>query len=182
MIPNNSIILIGPTGVGKSTIARAIAARHEITLVDLDLEIEKLTGSPISWIFDIEGEEGFRNYETIALEKVLSVKDTYILATGAGVIKKEYNRNIVKNSNSCIIYLSAKPKSILSRLNFKNRPMLQNSKDPIKTLEKMYYDRTKLYESIADFKIKTDNSSLNSVCSKISYIIRNNSISKTKMK
>ena len=84
------LILVGPMGAGKSTIGRLLSDQLEMDFVDLDKEIEQRSGATIPWIFDIEGEAGFRERESLALEEVLA-ETARVVATGGGCVLKQEN-------------------------------------------------------------------------------------------
>ena len=63
MAEKRNIFLVGPMGAGKSTIGRQLAQQLNMDFVDSDAVIEERAGADISWIFDLEGEEGFRKRE-----------------------------------------------------------------------------------------------------------------------
>ena len=102
-----NIFLIGPMGVGKTTIGRRLAKRLEKKFYDSDKEIEKETGASISLIFDIEGEPGFREWESKVLDELTSKKGV-VLATGGGAILSASNRRIL-SKRGIVTYLSASP-------------------------------------------------------------------------
>ena len=68
MAEKRNIFLIGPMGAGKSTIGRELAERLHLEFFDSDQEIERRTGADIAWVFDLEGEEGFRKREEEVIE------------------------------------------------------------------------------------------------------------------
>ena len=121
------LILIGPMASGKSTVGRKLSKRLNLDFIDVDKEVEISAGVSISWIFDVEGEEKFRERETRELEKTL-ICNNCVIATGGGVILSEENRNILKKGT--VIYLEASIQAQLERtINDKKRPLLQDSND-----------------------------------------------------
>ena len=82
---SGNIFLVGPMGVGKTTVGRALAEHLGIDFYDSDQEIEVSTGADIPWIFDVEGESGFRSREIRMIDQ-LSKKKNIVLATGGGVV------------------------------------------------------------------------------------------------
>ena len=154
MIKNNNIFLIGPMGSGKTTIARMLAEVLSLKFVDLDLEIEKKCGANIPWIFDMEGEEGFRKRESRMLLELAS-KAGVVLATGGGAIISETNRNTLKN-NGFVVYLDAPVGRLLERTSHdRSRPLLQVG-NPREVLEKLALNRDPLYQEVADLVLITD--------------------------
>ena len=118
------LILIGPMASGKSTIGRKLSKKLNLDFLDIDEEVEKSAGVSISWIFDVEGEEKFRERESKELIKCLN-SDNYVIATGGGVILNEQNRNNLKKGT--VIYLEASIQTQLERT-LKLRKLDINSK------------------------------------------------------
>lgn len=143
------IFLVGPMGAGKSTIGRHLAAFLNRPFFDIDNEIEARTGADIQWIFDMEGEEGFRARETKALMQLIENGSSSVIATGGGIILRPENRAALKE-NGQVIYLSATKEQLYERTRRdKNRPLLQvdNRRDVI---DQLVEKRDPLYRDIAD--------------------------------
>ena len=85
------IFLVGPMGAGKTTIGKYLAQHLKLQFADTDSEIEVRTGADIPWIFDVEGEAGFRDREQLVVEE-MTLWDDVVLATGGGVIIRPENR------------------------------------------------------------------------------------------
>src|SRR5690554_2120390 len=100
---SDKIFLIGPMGAGKSTIGRLLARELKLAFVDADHEIERRCGADISWIFDVEGEEGFRNREQKIIEE-LSQREKLVLATGGGAVLRPENR-LSLSGRGIVVYL-----------------------------------------------------------------------------
>lgn len=86
MAEKRNIFLVGPMGAGKSTIGRQLAQQLNMEFYDSDQEIEKRTGADVGWVFDVEGEEGFRDREEKIINE-LTEKQGIVLATGGGSVK-----------------------------------------------------------------------------------------------
>lgn len=150
---NRHLILIGPMGAGKTTIGRFISNQLGAELVDLDKFIEESAGASIPWIFDIEGESGFRERESAALEEVLE-KPPLVLATGGGCILAEQNRKLLASSGN-VVYLSVSISQQLKRTSRdRSRPLLQGV-DKRAVLKKMAQTRTPLYDQVCHLQIET---------------------------
>jgi shikimate kinase len=166
MAEKRNIFLIGPMGAGKSTIGRQLAQQLNMTFYDTDQEIERSTGADISWVFDVEGEEGFRQRE----EKIVSLlteKQGIVLATGGGSINSRETRNRL-SARGVVIYLETTIDKQLARTQRdKKRPLLRNGGGSRSSLEKLAIERNPLYEEIADFTIQTDQQSAKVVASQI---------------
>lgn len=167
------IFIIGPTASGKTTIGKKLAEGLNMNFIDTDKEIEKATGVDITWLFDIEGEEGFRKREEDILLKV-SKLNSCVISTGAGSILKESNRDLISSSGK-VIYLEASIESQLKRTSFdKARPLLSKGNKE-KILKKMDRDRRHLYEELADITIKPDKKSRNEIVNEITLELKKNS-------
>lgn len=154
----DKIFLIGGMGAGKSTIGAKLAHALHYTFYDTDKEIEKATGVDISWIFELEGEEGFRKRERMIL-KELSRESQVVIATGGGTILHQENRHLLIN-NGLVIYLKTTVENQLARLSRdKRRPLLQVS-DRRDVLMKIMGEREALYSSMADLIVETGECSI----------------------
>lgn len=163
-MPSN-IFLVGPMGVGKSTIGRRLAAMLHKEFKDSDHEIIARTGVPIALIFDIEGEEGFRRRETAMIEELTEDNDI-ILATGGGAILSENNRAVLRRRGT-VIYLYATPAQLFERTRHdKKRPLLQTA-DPQVKLAELLTVRDPLYREVADFVVQSGGRSINSLINEI---------------
>lgn len=151
---NNNIFLIGPMGSGKTSVGAIIAKILAKEFHDTDQEIEAGTGVDISYVFDVEGEMGFRKREE-KLVTAITQKKNIVLATGGGAIESEKNRRCLA-SNGFVVYLETSLEDqVLRAKPSGKRPLLQNV-DPKKKLQELMQKRKSLYESIADTIVKTE--------------------------
>jgi shikimate kinase len=165
MAEQRNIFLIGPMGAGKSTIGRHLAQMLHLNFHDSDAEIEKKTGADIAWVFDVEGEEGFRNRERDMIDE-LTQKHGIVLATGGGAVIRPENRTHL-SARGIVVYLKTSVEKQLARtLKDKRRPLLQ-TEDPRSVLEALAEKRNALYSEIADYTIETDDQSAKVVASQI---------------
>ncbi|MFO6424505.1 shikimate kinase AroK [Motilimonas sp. KMU-193] len=165
MAEKRNIFLVGPMGAGKSTIGRHLAQMLHLEFVDSDTEIEKRTGADVAWVFDVEGEEGFRKREEEAIDD-LSQRQGIVLATGGGAVKNKDNRNRL-SARGIVVYLETTVDKQLARTQRdKRRPLLQTD-DPRGVLENLAEERNALYEEIADYTVKTDEQSAKVVANQI---------------
>ena len=125
MSSEKNLVLIGMMGVGKSTVGRHLAVALKKDFFDSDREIERNSGASISWIFDVEGEAGFRKRESEAIANIC-LGENIVLATGGAVVREE-NRRILSDFGY-VVFLSGSVELILSRTEHdKSRPLLQRS-------------------------------------------------------
>jgi len=149
-----NIILIGPMGSGKSTIGNIIARRLHREFQDSDHFIEERTGVDIARIFDIEGEQGFRDRESNALRELLS-ENNRVIATGGGSVLRSENRQLLKQKGY-IVFLDTTVNQQMHRLRRdKKRPLLQ-TENPRERLESLLAERRPIYLDLADLAVKTD--------------------------
>ncbi len=154
MAEKRNIFLIGPMGAGKSTIGRQLAQNLGMSFYDSDDEIVARSGVDIDWIFDLEGEEGFRARETKILTDLTS-KQGVVLSTGGGAVVSKENRNML-SARGIVVYLETSIEKQLERTyRDKKRPLLQ-TEDPQKALSELAEIRNPLYKEIADITIETD--------------------------
>ena len=152
-------------GAGKTTIGKYLAQHLHLSFADTDSEIERRTGADIPWIFDVEGEEGFRDREQQVVEEMTQWDDV-VLATGGGVVLREANRSALA-SRGFVIYLHATVQEQSRRTRHdKRRPLLQTD-DPAAVLRELMAVRDPLYREIADHIIDTDGSSPKSVAKRL---------------
>jgi shikimate kinase len=145
-------------GAGKSTIGRQLAKALHKKFYDSDKEIEKRTGVSISWIFEMEGESGFRDRESKTIAE-LSAYNNVVLATGGGAVLSEENRKRLRARGN-VIYLSASAEQLYRRTaRDKKRPLLQTG-DRRKQIEALLAQRDPLYTEVADIVIKTGDQSI----------------------
>lgn len=162
MAEKRNIFLIGPMGAGKSTIGRQIAQQLRMEFFDSDQELEKRTGADIAWIFDLEGEEGFRVREEKVIND-LTEKQGVVLATGGGSVISKDTRNRL-SARGIVVYLETTIDKQMSRTQKdKRRPLLQGGNTPRERYEELARERNPLYEEIADITIKTDEQSAKSM-------------------
>lgn len=158
MLEKRNIFLIGPMGAGKSTIGRQLAKELNMGFYDSDQEIEKRTGASISWIFDIEGEVGFRIREEKIINELTSM-NKIVLATGGGSIISPKTRHCL-SSRGIIIYLKATiEKQLIRTKTNKKRPLLHMQESTKEVLKKLSLERNPLYQEISDITINTDDKS-----------------------
>lgn len=167
-----NIFLVGPMGAGKTTVGKALAKELNYKFYDSDQEVEETTGVDIAWIFDVEGEEGFRNREVAVIDK-LSQLSSIVLATGGGVVEREENCRFL-SSRGLVVYLKASVEQQLERtIKDKSRPLL-NTNDKESRLRELIERRHQLYDKVADYAFSTDNCTIKAVVNDILSVLSEN--------
>lgn len=152
-------------GAGKTTVGRQLAQRLSYQFIDTDHLIEEKSGADIPWIFDVEGEAGFRSRETAALDDLKGVSER-VIATGGGIVVTPQNHERLKGLG-CIIYLQASVDQLWARTcKDKKRPLLQVD-NPRARIEELVAQRNPLYQQLADFIVETDGKTSKSVVQQI---------------
>ncbi len=140
-------------GAGKTTVGRQLARHMQRCFIDADHEIEARTGVRIPHIFDIEGEQGFRDREAKVIAD-LAARSDQVVATGGGAILRPENRVALRQAGT-VIYLNVAPGMLYERTRLDpNRPLLQVD-DPRKKIEELFAQRDPLYREVADIVINS---------------------------
>jgi len=161
----NSIFLIGPMGAGKSAVGRKLAGSRGFEFVDSDEAIEERTGVDIPFIFDKEGEAGFRVREAKVIEELTQLEGV-ILATGGGSAMNPDSRKLMAE-RGIVVYLYASVEQQLERTRKgRERPLLRD-RDPKDVLSELMEIRDPQYREIADIIIETDGRHVTSVVREI---------------
>ena len=165
-----NIFIVGPMGSGKSTVGKIISDELFLNFFDTDEEIENRTGASIDWIFDLEGEEGFRKRESCILGEMVQ-KNSVVLSTGGGIILSENNRELL-SSRGTVFYLATPISVQVERTaKDKDRPLLKNG-DPGQILKELHEKRKDLYESVSDHIVETEDKSSQEVASEIINLVK----------
>ncbi|MCH9698324.1 MAG: shikimate kinase [Gammaproteobacteria bacterium] len=148
-----NIYLIGPMGVGKSTIGRQLAKSRDWVFLDSDREIESRTGVTISTVFEYEGEAGFRKREHAVISDMVK-QSQVVLATGGGAVLNDSNRKLLSD-NGFVVYLTCSIDKLMHRTRCDTeRPLLQTS-DRRKRIEEIVKAREPLYLDCANYVLNT---------------------------
>jgi shikimate kinase len=152
-------------GAGKSSVGKQLARQLDKRYLDSDREIEQRTGADIPLIFELEGEQGFRERESRVIAE-LTRETNIVLSTGGGAILRQENRELL-SSRGLVVYLRVTIDEILRRTaRDKNRPLLQ-TEDPAARLQQLMQERGPLYDDLADITIDTDGCSVREVVRQI---------------
>lgn len=160
-----NIVLIGFMGAGKSTISDYMSTMFAMKVVEMDQIIEQREGMSISDIFEVYGEEYFRDAETNLLIEMQS-ESNVIISCGGGVPMRERNVKEMKK-NGRVVLLTASPETILDRVkDSHDRPVIENNKNA-EFIGELMEKRREKYQAAADIVIKTDNKSVMDICEEI---------------
>ena len=161
-----NIVLIGYMGCGKSTIAKELQKKLNISIFDTDAIIVKEQRRSINDIFTQEGESAFRDMETNLLSRLCDSSSECIISTGGGMPVREENRTLLKKCGT-VFFLKASTDTILEHVkNDTERPLL---KDPDRRgkIDRMLSERTPIYEGVGDYIIETDGKTVEQVVEEI---------------
>ncbi|MEN7341816.1 MAG: shikimate kinase AroK [Pseudomonadota bacterium] len=164
------IFLVGPMGAGKSAVGRQLARLLGWPFEDADAWIETRTGVDIPYIFEREGESGFRKREHAAIE-TLTLQKPLVLATGGGVVMDPDNRRLLAE-RGIVVYLQATVAQQLARVSHSNNRPLLKTGDPEAILTRLFEMRDPLYREIADLTVTTDNQRVPTVARHVAIQLR----------
>jgi shikimate kinase len=152
-----SVVLVGLMGSGKTTVGRRLASRLERPFIDADEAAEATTGRTIAELFEVRGEDGFRDVETDVLCTVLAGPEPVVVAAGGGVVLRPANRARLKADDVTVVFLDASPAFLASRIERKaHRPLLAGDASPREVLERLHGERAELYTEVADVVVSVE--------------------------
>lgn len=164
MAPRN-VFLVGPMGAGKSAVGRQLAKAMQLDFIDSDEEIERRTGVDIPFIFEKEGEDGFRTREAKIIDDLTGLQGI-VLATGGGAILDPASRSAL-GARGFVVYLLTSVDQQLERTRRgRERPLLDDP-NPRAVLERLTQVRDPLYREIADLVVETDGRKVTTVAREI---------------
>lgn len=170
--PRN-VFIVGPMGAGKTTVGKLLADELGLEFLDSDKEIEDRTGADIGWIFDVEGETGFRKREAAMIDE-LTARSGVLVATGGGAVLLEENRKRLV-SRGTVIYLNAPLEQQIERTSRdRTRPLLRNG-EPGDVLAALQEDRGPLYQEVADVTFTADRRSAKALAQEIAQALEQKS-------
>ncbi|HEY3654816.1 MAG TPA: shikimate kinase AroK [Steroidobacteraceae bacterium] len=170
MLFTRNIFLIGPMGSGKTAVGRHLARLFRFTFHDSDADIEAKTGVDISYIFEKEGEAGFRVRERESIERLTRL-ESIVLATGGGAVIDVENRRVLA-ARGVVVYLETSIDQQIERTRHaRHRPLL-NDTDPEEKLKELMLRRAALYAEIANITVSTDGRRVQLVAEEIHHELR----------
>ena len=170
MLGKRNIFLIGPMGSGKTAVGRHLARLFHYTFHDSDADIEAKTGVDIPFIFEKEGEAGFRSRERESIDRLTRL-ESIVLATGGGAVIDPANRAALAG-RGVVVYLATSVNQQIERTRHaRHRPLLHDT-DPEQRLKELMGRRAVLYAEIADLTITTDGRRVQLVAEEIHHELR----------
>ena len=165
-----NIFLVGMMGSGKTTLGRALAQRLRLPFADTDRLLVERTGVPVTTIFEIEGEAGFRRRESTVIAELAEGNDQ-VVATGGGAVLSAENRSVMRSAGT-VIYLRARIDHLWERTRHDtSRPLLATA-DPRATLERILEARDPLYREAAHIVVDTGTQTANTLVSRVVSALR----------
>jgi shikimate kinase len=154
MLGKRNIFLIGPMGSGKTAVGRHLARLSHYTFHDSDADIEAKTGVDIPFIFEKEGEAGFRIRERESIDRLTRL-ESIVLATGGGAVIDPANRAALAERGVVVYLVTSVGQQIERTRHARHRPLLHDT-DPEQRLKELMGRRAVLYAEIADLTVTTD--------------------------
>ena len=151
--PVTWVALTGFMGTGKSRIGWELSRSLALTFIDTDRVIERVSCMRITDIFEVYGEEVFREYETEIVRRCLNLDDV-VVSTGGGTVVRDVNRQLLK-SRGPVVGLHASPETIYKRTRRHKRPLLEVG-DPTERIRRLLAEREDAYRDAATFRVSTD--------------------------
>lgn len=164
MAPRN-VFLVGPMGAGKSAVGKQLAKMLHRQFHDSDAVIEARTGVDIAFIFEKEGEAGFRRREREVIDSLTSLEGV-VVATGGGAVLEPANREALA-SRGVVVYLDASVDQQLERTRLSNHRPLLDTPDPAGRLAALMKERSPLYRGLAVITVATDGRMVREVAQEI---------------
>ncbi|MCE3267859.1 MAG: shikimate kinase [Burkholderiales bacterium] len=169
-----NIIIVGITGVGKTTIGKLMAEALNKEFIDLDKSIELRCGVDIPTIFEIEGEEGFRERETFELKETITKQYNFVLSVGGGCVIKKANRELLRSPRNIIIQFHADIPTLVERLSrsVNKRPLIKDT-DVATKVTALYEARKEFYADVSHLVFDTSGMRPTQVVDDVIYQLKN---------
>ena len=165
MVPVHNVFLVGMMASGKTTIGRELATLLHFDFHDTDQLVEGRAGADISWIFDMEGEQGFRDREQAAIDEATALAGV-VVATGGGAVLRDVNRQRLRQRGT-VVYLSTSPALILERTRRDQRRPLLRVQDVEQRVDALCRQREPLYRATAHIVVATGRQPARSIAATI---------------
>ncbi len=147
------LAMAGFMGTGKSRIGWELSRRLQLTFIDTDRVIERVSGMTIPEVFDLYGEAVFREYETEVVRRSVRL-DEVVVSTGGGTVMRAENRALLR-ARGPVVVLTASPETIFRRTRRHRRPLLEQG-DPQQRIEQLMAARQAAYAEAASISVSTD--------------------------
>jgi shikimate kinase len=169
-----NIIIVGITGVGKTTIGKLMAETLNKEFIDLDKSIELRCGVDIPTIFEIEGEDGFRERETAELKEIMATQHNFVLSVGGGCVIKEINRKLISTSGNIVVQFHADIPTLVERLSksMSKRPLIKNT-DITSKVTALYEARKEFYADVRHLSFDTSGMRPSQVVEDVIHLLKN---------
>lgn len=151
--PVTWVAMAGFMGAGKSRIGWELSRRLQLTFIDTDRVIERVSCMRISEIFELYGEAVFRDYETEIVRRCTRLDDV-VISTGGGTVVRPENRALLR-ARGPVVVLEASPETTYKRTRRNRRPMLEVG-DPEARIRSLMAERTPYYAEVATITVSTD--------------------------
>jgi shikimate kinase len=151
--PVDWVAMAGFMGTGKSRIGWELSRRLQLTFIDTDRVIERVSSMRISEIFELYGEAVFRDYETEIVRRCTRLDDV-VISTGGGTVVRPENRALLR-ARGPVVVLQASAETIYKRTRRHRRPMLEVG-DPEQRIRDLMAQRTPFYDEVASVTVSTD--------------------------
>ena len=151
--PVTWVAMAGFMGTGKSRIGWELSRRLSLTFIDTDRVIERISNMRIADIFELYGEEVFRDYETEVVRRCVRL-DEVVVSTGGGTVAREENRRLLRQRGPVVV-LTATPETIYRRTRRNRRPLLELG-DPEERIRVLMQAREDAYRDVATFTVSTE--------------------------
>ena len=146
-------VVVGPPGAGKTTVGRLLAARFDVAFRDVDDDIVRLAGKPITDIFATDGEPAFRDLEAKAVAVALAEHDG-VLALGGGAVLADSTRASLAGHR--VVFLNVGMPEGVKRTGLSSARPLLAGVNPRATFKALLDARLPLYREVATVEVATD--------------------------
>jgi shikimate kinase len=169
-----SIIVVGPPGAGKTTVATQLSERLGVAMRDTDADVEASTGASVADLFVERGEEEFRKLEEqavrSALEELLASDSGGVVALGGGAILSQDTRALLRQSPVQVVLLEVGLSQAVRRVGLgATRPLLLGNIRS--TLKRLLDERAPLYREVADIVVDTDDLTPEQVADRVAELV-----------